>query len=103
LKKKFPFYKHPDSKDCGSNCLRIIAKHYGYSKLMSLQEIRDLSGTTREGSNLLKLSDAAESIGFKIIGVKLDYNKLKEVLVPYISHFNKNPFVVVYKIGNDII
>ncbi len=64
----FPFYKQPDFKDCGPTCLRIIAKHYG--KLISLKEIREISETTREGSSLLKLSDAAEAIGFKTIGAK---------------------------------
>jgi ATP-binding cassette subfamily B protein len=38
-------------------------------KLISLQEIRTLSETTRRGSSLLKISDAAEAIGLKTIGV----------------------------------
>tara|TARA_R110002051_G_scaffold87020_4_gene153118 strand:+ start:347 stop:2542 length:2196 start_codon:yes stop_codon:yes gene_type:complete len=97
--KNFPFYKQPDSKDCGPTCLRIVAKHYG--KLISLQKIREVSETTREGSNLLKLSDAAEAIGFKSIGVKLEFNKLKEAPLPFIVHWNKNHFAVVYKIKKD--
>jgi ATP-binding cassette subfamily B protein len=97
----FPFYKQPDSKDCGPTCLRIIAKHYG--KLISLQEIREISETTREGSNLLKLSDAAEAIGFKSIGVKIDYDQLTEVPLPCIVHWNKNHFVVVYAIKKDVV
>ncbi len=101
MKKAFPFYRQPDSKDCGPTCLRIIAKHYG--KLISLQEIRDLSETTRVGSNLLKLSEAAESIGFKSIGVKINFNKLKEAPLPLIVHWNKRHFVVVYKIKHDIV
>ncbi|MBA0884204.1 peptidase domain-containing ABC transporter [Flavobacterium undicola] len=101
MKKTFPFYKQPDSKDCGPTCLRIIAKHYG--KLISLQEIRDLSETTRAGSNLLKLSDAAEAIGFKSLGIKIDYQKLKEAPFPLIVHWNKNHFVVVYNIKKDIV
>ncbi|WP_083833479.1 cysteine peptidase family C39 domain-containing protein [Galbibacter orientalis] len=60
MKINFPFYKQPDSKDCGSTCLRIIAKYYG--KLISLQEIRELSETTRIGSNLLKLSDTKKAV-----------------------------------------
>lgn len=98
---KFPHYKQPDAKDCGPTCLRIIAKHYG--KLISLQDIRDLSETTRIGSNLLKLSDAAEALGFKTIGVKIDYQKLEEAPLPLIVHFNKTHFVVVYKIKKDIV
>ncbi|TXE06430.1 peptidase domain-containing ABC transporter [Algoriphagus aquimarinus] len=97
MKTTFPFYKQPDSKDCGPTCLRIIAKHYG--KLISLQEIRSLSETTRSGSNLLKLSDAAEAIGLKTIGAKLDFKKLEQAQLPLIVHWDKNHFVVVYLIN----
>lgn len=101
MKTNFPFYKQPDSKDCGPTCLRIVAKHYG--KLISLQEIREFSETTRSGSNLLKLSDAAEAIGFKTIGAKLDFNRLKEAHLPLIVHWDKNHFVVVYRIKRDMV
>lgn len=101
MNRNFPFYKQPDAKDCGPTCLRIIAKYYG--KLISIQEIRELSETTREGSNLLKLSDAAESIGFKSLGLKLDYHQLKDAPLPCIVHWNKNHFAVVYKIKKDLV
>ncbi|WP_439482815.1 peptidase domain-containing ABC transporter [Cyclobacterium plantarum] len=99
MKTTFPFYKQPDAKDCGPTCLRIIAKHYG--KLVSLQEIREYSETTRSGSNLLKLSEAAESIGFKTIGARLDFNRLKQAQLPLIAHWDKRHFVVVYRIKKD--
>lgn len=101
VKNNFPFYKQPDSKDCGPTCLRIVAKYYG--KLISLQQIRDLSETTREGSSLLKISEAAEAIGFKTLGVRIDFNKLKEAPLPIIVHWGSFHFVVVYKIKNDKI
>ncbi|WP_242617391.1 cysteine peptidase family C39 domain-containing protein [Cecembia calidifontis] len=101
MKATFPFYKQPDFKDCGPTCLRIIAKHYG--KLISLKEIREISETTREGSSLLKLSDAAEAMGFKTIGAKLNFNKLREAPLPVIVHWNKQHFVVVYKIRKDTV
>lgn len=97
MKKNFPFYKQPDTKDCGPTCLRIITKHYG--KNISLQQIRELSETTREGSSLLSLSDAAENLDFRSLGVQIDFNTLKqEVPFPCIVHWNKQHFVVVYKI-----
>ncbi|WP_144604696.1 cysteine peptidase family C39 domain-containing protein [Algoriphagus algorifonticola] len=96
----FPHYKQPDSKDCGPTCLRIIAKHYG--NLISLKEIREISETTREGSSLLKLSDAAEAMGFKTIGAKLSFEKLKQAPLPLIVHWDKQHFVVVYRIRKDI-
>ncbi|WP_113923734.1 peptidase domain-containing ABC transporter [Cognataquiflexum aquatile] len=101
MKPTFPFYKQPDSKDCGPTCLRIIAKHYG--KLISLQEIRDISETTREGSSLLKLSEAAEAMGFRTIGAKLNFEKLKNAPLPLIVHYDKNHFVVVYRIRKDVV
>lgn len=100
MKKKFPFYKQPDTKDCGPTCLRIVSKYYG--KSISLQQIRSLSETTREGSSLLGLSDAAENLGFRSMGVQIDFNTLtEEVPFPCIAHWNKNHFVVVYKIDKN--
>lgn len=97
MKKKFPFYKQPDAKDCGPTCLRIVAKYYG--KVIPLQTIRQLSETTREGSSLLGLSDAAEKIGFRTLGVKINFETLvEEVPLPCIVHWNKQHFVVVYDI-----
>ncbi|NHE57808.1 cysteine peptidase family C39 domain-containing protein [Cyclobacterium plantarum] len=83
MKTTFPFFKQLDAKNCGPTCLRIIAKHYG--KLISLQEIRENSETTRSGSNLLKLSEAAEAIGFKTKcarpGIKFLINKFVLYLI----------------------
>jgi ATP-binding cassette subfamily B protein len=94
--KKFTNYKQADYKDCGPTCLKIIAKHYG--KTIHIQELRDSSETTREGSNLLFLSDAAEKIGFRTLGVKLSLERLEEAPLPCILHWNKNHYVVLYKI-----
>jgi ATP-binding cassette subfamily B protein len=94
--KTFPSYIQADSKDCGPTCLKIIAKNYG--KVINIQELRNLSETNREGSNLLFLSDAAEKIGFRTLGVKLNLLKLDEVPLPCILHWNSNHYVVLYKI-----
>lgn len=94
--RKFPNYKQADNKDCGPTCLKIIAKHYG--KTIKIQELRDYSETNRDGSNLLLLSDAAEKIGFRTLGAKLDLKKLEEVPLPCILHWNNNHYVVIYKI-----
>ena len=92
----FPLYKQTEAKDCGPTCIKIIAKHYG--KIINTQQLRTLSETTREGSSLLGLSDAVESMGFKSLGVKLTFEKLLKAPLPCIVHWNKNHYVVVYKI-----
>ncbi|WP_025742650.1 peptidase domain-containing ABC transporter [Aquimarina pacifica] len=100
--KTFPFYKQPGAKDCGPTCLRIISKHHG--KVIPLETIRGLSQTSRTGSSLLGLSEGAENLGFKTIGVKTDYETFKEeVPFPCIVHWRKYHFVVVYKITNNTV
>lgn len=94
--KKFPFYKQADTKDCGPTCLKIIAKHYG--KNLDIQYLRELSETTREGSNLLTLSEAAEKIGFRTLGVRISLESILEAPLPCILHWNKNHYVVLYDI-----
>ncbi|PHS04218.1 MAG: ABC transporter ATP-binding protein [Kordia sp.] len=99
--KKFPSYIQTESKDCGPTCIKIIAKYFKRS--LSIQELRSLSETTREGSSLLHLSDAAESIGFRTLGVKVSFEHLKKAVFPCIIHWNNNHYVVVYKIKKNII
>ena len=96
--KSFPTYKQADAKDCGPTCLKIVSKHYG--QVLDIQTLRNFSETTREGSNLLFLSDAAEKIGFRTLGVKLTAKKLDEAPLPCILHWNKEHYVVLYKVSS---
>ncbi|WP_417784557.1 peptidase domain-containing ABC transporter [Tenacibaculum sp.] len=95
MRKKFPFYKQYDHKDCGPTCLKIVSKFYG--KLISINHLRKLSETTRQGSNLLAISEAAETIGFRTLGAKISLNELSQAPLPCILHWNKNHYVVLYK------
>ncbi len=99
--KKFPNYIQTEGKDCGPTCIKIIAKYYG--KVINTQQLRTLSETTREGSSLLGLSEAVETMGFRSLGVKLTYNKLKEAPLPCLVHWNKDHYVVVYNIKKDMV
>jgi ATP-binding cassette subfamily B protein len=86
-----------DAMDCGPSCLRMIARHWGRS--FSLQTLRDKSYLSREGVSLLGISDAAESIGFRTMGVSLTPEKLfTQAPLPLIAHWQQNHFVVVYKV-----
>jgi len=94
---KYPFYKQLDAMDCGPSCLRMIAKFHGRN--YSVQTLRERSHITREGVSLLGTSDAAESIGFRSMGVRIGLDQLaKETPLPCIAHWKQNHFVVVYKI-----
>nr|WP_293295833.1 peptidase domain-containing ABC transporter [Allomuricauda sp.] len=96
----FPNFKQLDSKDCGPTCLKIIAK--SYDRIIPIQYLRELSETTRLGSSLMSLSDAAEKIGFKSLGVKISLKKLQEAPLPCILFWNKKHYVVLYNIKDDL-
>jgi len=92
----FPFYKQPDSSDCGPTCLRMVAKYYGRS--FSLQTLREKTQIGKEGVNLLGIGEAAESIGFRTQSIKLTYSTLiKDAKLPAILHWDQNHFTVLYK------
>lgn len=84
--------------DCGPTSLKMVAEHYG--KKFNVQTLRSKSFITREGVSMLGISDAAEAIGFRTMGVKASFEKLlEEQPVPFIAHWKQNHFVVVYKIA----
>lgn len=94
---RFTHYPQYNIMDCGPACLRMVAKYYG--RHYKLQTLRDRSFITREGVSMLGLSDAAESIGFRTLGVKASLRQLtKEKPLPCILHWNQNHFVVCYRI-----
>lgn len=83
--------------DCGPACLRMIAKYYG--KNYSLQTLREYSFLSREGVSLMGLSDAAESIRLRTVGLRITLEQLKkDVPLPCILYWNQNHFVVCYGI-----
>lgn len=94
---RFPFYNQLDIMDCGPSCLRMIAKYYG--KTYTLQTLRERCFISRDGVSLLGISDAAEQMGFRTIGVCISFEQLvREAVLPCILHWNQNHFVVCYKI-----
>ncbi len=92
----FPHYLQPDAMDCGPTCLRIVAKHFG--RHYNLETLRELTWKTKEGVSLLTISDAAEKIGFRTQGARLTWERLQDVPLPVILHWNQYHFVVLYKI-----
>lgn len=102
MTKKFPFTHQHDAMDCGPACIKMIAEHYG--RHYTMETLRQKCHISREGVSLLGISDAAESIGFKTVGVHLSFEQLKnDVPMPCIVHWKQRHFVVVYKIKKDTV
>ena len=94
--KSFPHLHQPDAMDCGATCLAMIAKHYG--KTYTIQRLREMCSATRSGVSMLGISDAAEKLGFKTMGVRINFRQLCEAPLPCIVHWKQEHFVVVYDV-----
>ena len=93
----FPHYQQLDEMDCGSTSLRMIAKYYG--KEYSAEMLRNHCHITRNGVSMLGISEAAEYLGFRTLGVKITMEQLAhDASLPCILHWNQNHFVVCYKV-----
>lgn len=97
MAKEFPYYQQLDHMDCGPTCLRMVAKYHG--KHFTAQTLREKSQISREGVSMLGIAEAAESIGFKTVGIRATLDMLvHEVPLPCILHWGQNHFVVLYKV-----
>lgn len=100
--KSFPFYRQLDAMDCGPTCLQMVAKHYG--KFYSLPHLRAKCYIDRAGVSLKGIAEAAETIGFRTLPVKVPFGKstknasLLAAPLPAIAHWKQNHFIVVYKV-----
>ncbi|WP_442267678.1 cysteine peptidase family C39 domain-containing protein [Tenacibaculum sp. ZS6-P6] len=100
LTKKFPIILQENAKDCGPVCLAMLCKYYDLN--IQLDSLKKLSSYNPvEGTTLLGLSEACDSIGIKNLGIRVTYDKILEYDNPTIAHWENNHFVVVYKMTKD--
>lgn len=97
MKKKFPFYKQLDQRDCGPTCLRMVAQFHG--RMLSQEYLREKAFLTREGVSLGGLAEAAETIGLQSLAVSIPLETLQQnVPLPCVAYWRQRHFVVVYAI-----
>ncbi len=78
------FTQQHDQSDCGVACLLSLIQFYGGSD--SLEKLRELSGTTKQGTTLLGLYQAANKLGFTAQGNEADMQALIDHKEPLILH-----------------
>ena len=74
--RRYTVVRQNDQSDCGAAALATVALHYGVR--VSLDQLRDLAGTDRIGTNLLGLVEAAERLGFSARGVQASMEALSQ-------------------------
>lgn len=97
---RYVLVRQTDQSDCGAAALATVARHYG--RPVGLEQMRELAGTDRVGTNLLGLVRAAEKLGFSAKGVKGPYEALPEVPLPAVAHVRTDEglghFVVLHRV-----
>ena len=101
--KKYPFVKQEGYKDCGLTSLLMIIKYYKGN--VSIERLRDLTHTNKNGTSAFNLVKASHELGFYSKGVRGSLNDLKYVVLPCIAHVIINNsikhFIVIYEINYD--
>ncbi len=97
LSRQYPFHRQTDQSDCGPSCLKMIAEYYGQT--LDINDLRNKCKRTKGGVTFQALSDAAEEIGFKSLGVSVDFKTLEQdVPLPCIVQWRKRHLITIFKI-----
>lgn len=78
------FVLQHDQSDCGVACLLSLIRYYDGDS--SLEKLRELSGTNKQGTSLLGLYQAANQLGFIAQGNEADIQTLIDYKEPLILH-----------------
>lgn len=92
-----------DQSDCGVACLLSVIQFYKGSN--SLEKLRELSGTTKQGTTLLGLYQAANQLGFTAQGNEANIQAIIDHKEPLILHViiddRLQHYIVCYGCKND--
>lgn len=78
------FVLQHDQSDCGVACLLSLIQYYKGTN--SLEKLRELSGTSKQGTTLLGLYQAANQLGFNAQGNEADIQAIIDHSEPLILH-----------------
>ena len=85
------------AKDCGAACLLSIIRYYKGD--ISIEKLREMTSTTKEGVSALNLINVAKELGFDSYGLKGEIENIDKSMLPLIAHTINNKlkhFIVIY-------
>ena len=87
-------------KDCGVSCLLTIIKTYGGN--VNIEYLRELTRTTKDGTNAYLMMNAMNNLGFISKAVRGSIFDLEDNMFPCVAHViinnNLGHFIVIHKI-----
>lgn len=97
--RRFPWVRQIDYADCGAAALAMICRAFGRS--VSLTFIRRVAGTGQDGTSLRGIVRAAEDAGLEARALKASKDRVGELPLPAIIHWESNHWIVLYAVEGD--
>src|SRR5215813_7111113 len=98
---KIPFLQQLSATDCGPACLAMVLGYFG--KDLTLDEVRQVVGANRDGSNALALLEAGRWFGLRGRGVRIEVQDLEYLQPGAILHWEFKHFVVFDRVHGDAV
>jgi ATP-binding cassette, subfamily B, bacterial len=81
-----------EAADCGAACLAMVLGYFG--RHVALDELREMSGTDRDGVTAFSLVQAARAYGLRATGVRAELEELEHLPRGSVLHWEFSHFVV---------
>ena len=86
-----------EAAECGAASLLMILRYYGCH--ISMEEMRIACGVSRNGCTAAGIVTAAREFGLRSSGYRVSADKLENLPLPCVLHWNGDHFVVLDKVG----
>jgi ATP-binding cassette subfamily C protein len=96
-----PVILQSSETECGTAALAILLSYYKTN--VPIEQLREMCGTSRDGSKATTLMRVAREFNFIAESYKVDINELYLIDQPVIAYWNFNHFIVINGIGTNKI
>ena len=95
--RSMPYLPQIDEMDCGAASLGMVCRYFG--RKVSLAHIRQLCHTSRDGTSLKALTQAATELGLAARALKVSPRNLPNMPLPAIIHWEGNHWMALYHVS----
>jgi ATP-binding cassette subfamily B protein len=88
-----PHVRQLDEMDCGAACVTMVTEAFGHH--IDRSHIRDVVGTSVDGTTLAGITRGARAIGLDVQPLKASKERLDELRLPAIAHWKGKHWIVV--------